>query len=722
MNYEQVFAKMPEEARHMVERQPWVQEALRRGLPLHAALTDADELARLLPLLSRAERCALELIVRGLGSEPFAPAALEQRLHGAMAGAAVRVGLAGLRARGIVAAFRKAWGDRLYALPEDGFAVWQAHLLPPLPLAEGGPEHAAQPQPELEPLELPAGANPRGMAQQLFHLLAACDRLALPLTAKGAPHQKQLAKLAERCALPAEPLAGCGLSHAFPDACGIGLAVLLDAAMRLGLLGRAAGRLVLRPAALGAWMARPYAQQMGRLYRLWRELQAPQPVWQQHAIALLERAGGAGWQPAAALAGWLAAQAAEPGADEAELVRGVRERWLVPLHALGWLELAQDSAGGLWYRWKQGLEPTAAQAICPPSTPPLPPPSGSGPYPPLTEPSTASPAPLPPVQPPPASAFAPAPAADDGPADAACRLYVQPDFELLLPPGVPLSVEWQVAAVAELQHSDELRVYRLTKTAFHSACERGASAPAVLALLSRWNRSGPQLPEAVERALREWDEQYGKVRFEEVTLLVCDSPEVAAAVAASERCRPYLGEAVGDRHFIVQRSAGAALHKQLRQMGWTPGTAAPEPPAGANLTGELAEAEPLDGLVYRRDTAALYEVDGRFEQPAELYPQLPDTPASWLKEYRSYHGSTRKELIRRAIEWQSWLKLRKSGEERLIAPCALVESRDGWLLVGRADEGEVRLDGEEWAELQLVLPGINDSADARQHPLFALWT
>ncbi|MCD1257924.1 helicase-associated domain-containing protein [Paenibacillus athensensis] len=814
MRYEQVLAKTPVAVRQLLEQQPWVEEARSRGLSLQEALTEAAELARLLSQLSQAERCTLALIVRRMGSEPFAPAALERQLDGATAGAAVRVGLAGLRARGVIVAFRKTWGERLYALPEDGFAVWQALLLPSLPLAgswgegrgqelgqgqeqeqerwweqergegrrreqrgkqglglergqgqepgrepglglergqgqgrepgpglergqgqergwepgaglergqgqergwepdpglgraqeqrgrEHGPVPDVVPESELELLELPAGANPRGMAQQLFHLLAEFDRLDVPLTAKGAPHKKALARLAERHALPAEPLAGCGLSHAFSDACGLGLAVLLDAAMRLGLLGRAAGRLVLRPAALGAWLSRPYAEQMGRLYGLWRAVQAPQPVWQQHAIALLERAGGAGWQPAAALGGWLAAYAAEPGADEAELVRGVRERWLTPLHALGWLELAQDSAGALWYRWKIGQEP-----------------------------SSAVPKPLQPalsdLDSPLSSAFdfaATAADAADIPADAACRLYVQPDFELLLPPGVPLSVEWQIAAMAELQHSDELRVYRLTQEAFHRACERGGSAEAALALLARWNRAGQALPEAVERALREWGEQYGKVRFQEVTLLVCDSPEMATALAASERCRPYLDEAVGERHFIVSRTALPALHKQLRLMGWTPGAASPPPSAQAMDEEKSMEAELLDGWVYGRDAAALYEVDGQFDGPADLYPQLPDIPVSWLKESRSYHGSTRKELIRRAIEWQSWLKVRRAGEERLITPRALLESREGWLLVGGSCDGEVRLNGEEWSELQLVLPGINESMEPGRHPLLAPWS
>ena len=55
-------------------------------------------------------------------------------------------------------------------------------------------------------------------------------------------------------------------------------------------------------------------------------------------------------------------------------------------------------------------------------------------------------------------------------------LYVQPDFEMLLPPDVSLRTEWDIAAFADLQTTDLVRTYRITKESFYRACEKGMSS------------------------------------------------------------------------------------------------------------------------------------------------------------------------------------------------------------------------------------------------------
>ena len=52
-------------------------------------------------------------------------------------------------------------------------------------------------------------------------------------------------------------------------------------------------------------------------------------------------------------------------------------------------------------------------------------------------------------------------------------LYVQPDFEMILPPDVSLRTEWDIAAFADLQTTDLVRTYLITKESFYRAWERG---------------------------------------------------------------------------------------------------------------------------------------------------------------------------------------------------------------------------------------------------------
>jgi hypothetical protein len=91
-----------------------------------------------------------------------------------------------------------------------------------------------------------------------------------------------------------------------------------------------------------------------------------------------------------------------------------------------------------------------------------------------------------------------------------------------------------------------------------------------------------------------------------------------------------------------------------------------------------------------------------------MYPHLQDIPPLWLKEFREYHGSTRKDMIRKAIEWKSYLKLRKEGIERQIMPQSLREDNNGWMLLGMENAQDILLRSEDWNEMKLILPGIND--------------
>ncbi|UJF35264.1 hypothetical protein [Paenibacillus hexagrammi] len=114
------------------------------------------------------------------------------------------------------------------------------------------------------------------------------------------------------------------------------------------------------------------------------------------------------------------------------------------------------------------------------------------------------------------------------------------------------------------------------------------------------------------------------------------------------------------------------------------------------------------GMFYTRDHIQLYEIDTAWPDHRELYPDLEEIPSGWLKDCREYHAATRKDMIRKAIEWKSFIKLREEGRERLIVPKALYEERTGWSLIGFENHKEVTLAGDAWEQMQIVLPGIND--------------
>ncbi|MFC5453136.1 helicase-associated domain-containing protein [Paenibacillus aestuarii] len=672
MKYEHIFHKMPQALQARIAAQPWCQAWTGQGLPLIRILTHHKYLAQLVPTMTMAELKTLRLLISAFGCEPFHREALEKYGLARMAGAEIAVGLTGLRRLGIIAALRKSWGEPLYVLPEDAFSVWQELLLPDVQLQTLDAEDN-----DLDPLETP-GMSARGLAQLLFHFLLACSQQdSLPLTSKGTLHKKQIQKLSKHPVLPQGSFQETGLTYAFRDIYEPDVAILLEMSMQLGILLHDGDRYVLDHHALHTWLSQTYEKQQLGLYAIWRQLYMPAPATLMHGIAVLERCPAACWCKVAdvAAAASLLSFVQEPEDGATALMR----QWIQPLHAFRWLELATDHDGQIWVKWLipvgsgnaheelaelEGLEELAKR---------------------------------------------------EEPAEGPC-LYVQPDFEVLLAPHASLYGEWQIAAFAVLQSSDLMRTYRITKESFHRAVENGSSSERILHVLQK--NAYYEVPEHVQTTLQQWDQQSGKLQIAEVLLLRCESAEVADALARHEACGQLLQERIGAAHFTIRPEHLHSLSKCLEQMGYQPrfldaglkakakaSTAAAEKPRNPQAHQAPGTAQ---GLFYTRDTVQLYEMDPVWPEWEELYPAMKDVPALWLREFRDYHGSTRKEMIRKAIEWKSLLQLRSEGRNRTIIPRAIYEERSGWVFVGMEEHQEVTLRSDDWAEMKLILPGVND--------------
>ncbi|WP_171686082.1 helicase-associated domain-containing protein [Paenibacillus planticolens] len=669
MRYETVVHRMPEDLKKLISSQTWCASYMKDGVSLSDLLTDRKYLIRLLSHLSVDEKNTLRLILAAFGCESFTREALEKQAGLRMAGAQVAIGLLGLRRTGVIAAFRKAWGEQLFVLPEDAFASWQELLFPSVQLATVEDESALA--------LLPAGAihvsgdeqdaapvHPRGLAQQLFHFLAACSQqLSLPLTNKGTLHKKQLAKLTQHISLPNDLLRSSGITYAFRDQYDDGTVLMLELAIRMGFLTGNGEQLFFKKKACMNWLEGAYERQQAQLYSVWRQLLLPAPVWLQHGITWMEKTEAGQWYGIDdILRGILACCSRGAQANEAESLRqAFLNSWILPLSLFRFVELAADANGGVWFRWLFS-------------------PGGEDEFGASRASSVESQAKAP-------------------------SFYVQPDFEILLLPDAGLRTEWDIAAFADLQQTDHVRTYCLTKESFYRAWEQGQSSEEIIRILQE--KAYYEVPEPVIQTMRQWGEQAGKVHIEEVTLLRCRSNEIADALLRNEKCQPFLKERVGGADFIVPKDQLSQLAKCLENMGYNPKSSrkeADDPAAESdNFLGNQTQ-----GLCYSRDSIQLYEMDSELPEQGDLYPDMESIPVSWLQDFRSYHGSTRKDMIRKAIEWKSCLQLRKEGQSRVIIPRILREERSGWILEGLEEHKEIALSGDDWEEMKLILPGIND--------------
>lgn len=353
MRYEHVFTKMPQALREVITGQEWCRSMLQQGVKIHTLLTEKGYLEKLFQRMSMAERHTIHLIIAAFGCEPFTKDALENQAAVRMAGAEVAVGLTGLRKYGVIATFRKAWGEQLFVLPEDSFGAWQSLLYPDICIRTLGEDTDL----ELRESEM---ANPRGLVQQLFHFLAACfQQPALPLTNKGTLHKKQLQKLSEHLVLPRDTLQATGLSYAFRDIYDVGIAVLLEMAIRLKILVNIGDRFVCRQTALFDWLAHSYGEQQSQLYNIWRQLHLPVSAWLYHGISLMDRVSSGEWYCLDDVVIWIKRCSIDKNLkDESSIHKALMQQWIEPLCVFRWLEHAVDPQGNSWFRWMISVDST----------------------------------------------------------------------------------------------------------------------------------------------------------------------------------------------------------------------------------------------------------------------------------------------------------------------------------------------------------------------------
>ena len=287
---------------------------------------------------------------------------------------------------------------------------------------------------------------------------------------------------------------------------------------------------------------------------------------------------------------------------------------------------------------------------------------------------------------------------------------VQPDGEIIVTPDVCLAARWTLERTTERIAADALFIYRLSRDACAKAVDAGYSRQALIDFLE--NGSEEPLPSQVTDALNDWYARLGRTRFEDVLLLRTDSPAIAKLLLEDPELAARKPELVGDRDFIIDAGARKAIEARLSKLGYPPVAAKHHKlqDAAANTGREHKET----GWIYRPYTLSYYEADPSMPELEELFPGVLDIPSAWVREPRAYHASTREEIVRRAIGWQTSLLVRREGETKHFVPSALERQGDGFRAIGhwRGGAGEprelVEVSGYDLAEIMIYLPSMEE--------------
>ncbi|ANE47459.1 hypothetical protein SY83_15555 [Paenibacillus swuensis] len=634
--------------------------------------------------MSKMEKAALLRIFLAAGTAPFewkglSRYTLNQNSESegtdgpvpALPASELQVGLIYLRQKGVLFTFRKTWGEHVYVIPSDTAANWFQHIIDEF---AGGTRNVLA----AESAITTEHEAKRGLVFEVFHLLTFAARHELALTQKGTMHKRFVQKLAEKIQLDSRILSGLGFQYAYQDAYPASVAVVLDTALRAGLLTQSPDRFTLQTEELHRWLLRPVSEHQTELYRQFADLYRPAEIHLQLAALLLEMRAAGEWFPLVTVIHILQRLGVvhdSSSSDTEEHIDVLIKSWILPLTELGFAHLGKDSEQGWVFRWaiQTLIHPTLVEEDI------------EFPLDPRTE-----------------------------------GIFVQPDFEVIVPPTVPLSIRWELECFTEPLRTDQVMVYRITKDSVFQAFEQGRSAEELEAFLNKNALYG--VPDHVSLILEEWKQQWGRVYFSEVTLLRCRDERTASELVAQAALSKYIVAPIGPRDFIVHKDKMPELTSYLEKAGLHPRKGLVDP-QGENTEGlypkydeqaalrnEEADAEERKpkGIVYSKTSVQYYDVETKLPGLEEAYPQLQEIPALWLQEFRTYHGSTKKEILAQAVSFRAIVKLREGEVEGTFIPLAIQDQRSGWSVSGYRAGSLVSLNADEIQELMLILPGVNE--------------
>ena len=150
------------------------------------------------------------------------------------------------------------------------------------------------------------------------------------------------------------------------------------------------------------------------------------------------------------------------------------------------------------------------------------------------------------------------------------ELFVQPNFEVLVPRELDLNLRFQLEHFAELVSVDQMLTYRIGRDSVYRAAERGMKSEEILSFLETYSKV--PLPQNLRYSISDWAGRYGEIQFRNAFLLCTETPELADELKASQTFAPFIRGELSPSALIVHREAYPTLVERLQEAGYFPRT------------------------------------------------------------------------------------------------------------------------------------------------------
>lgn len=566
-------------------------------------MADTMSLGRLLPK----ERSVLHHIWRRFAGQGFDEDKLRSFRFPRLSGVEAQLAFVSLRQQGWVRAVKQGWGERLYFIPFDKLQILQEGF-GPVEALERGPISAASVRLQQEARS--------GIAIDMFNVLVYMAKNRVSLTAKGILHKKCIQKLGGEIALTPYDVEGLALHYDHAEAYPPHVAMVLDLLFAFGLVVAEQGELKLNRAALRHWLmlSREAMERAVLLHMM--ESYIPNSAEFQHwtwRICHSSLSGGV-WYRARQMPAAVSEPLEGAASTGKELLPEEAASWLRLLTGCGYTDSGIDDDGQFLFRWR-----VAPSSLL----------NGSA-----------------------------------GAGTGSSGLFIQPDYEILIPPDVPNSVKFQAACCTERVSDDVMTVYRLTRDSVMQAAKAGMEPEGIAAFLTKYAAAG--MPENVHAALFQWGKEMDRAGLNEPLRYAEAPPEEGAELAGPD----------GDDRYPMQ---------------WG------------------NRSRPSCGLIRPARGELALEPDDTLPDPLSIIPDLSRIPVMWTRDWRSYHGSTAKQMMEQALELSAKLEIAVDGSRMEFIPFQIL--RQPWKISGALYDPDsdktgavVELGEGEWREMRLVIP------------------
>ncbi|MGQ8874032.1 hypothetical protein [Paenibacillus sp. TSA_86.1] len=533
-----------------------------------------------------------------------------------LSGAEAELAFAMLRRKQWIKSVYKSWGERSFYIPKRYLAI--------LTLTYSS-RIGCVVEPVVGSVRHVIKEGKPHIAGELLHLLAWIQREGLPLTGKGTIHKRNIFKLSALTILSQDDFEDLGITYDHKDLYPVHVVILLDLLLCLHLIQKTDRGFEIREDMFQQWIKLSWTAMHDEIFHVCMDRYGVARSDLQHfryQLALLAPGKNQ----------WCRVLKWEENA-------GARS-WLYALAGWGFCEVGEDENGGLAFRWlihpreflikeREWVNQTDLM---------------------IEQEERAS-----------------------------SQFYVQPDFEVMVPPDVSAEVCWRLELYSERITRDQMSIYRLCRERMETAIASGVKWESIADFLESHGQG--DLPGHVLAALKNWAREGEVIPDHKLIPPLASDAENPDNPAKPEKQKGENSEQVSPSLFYNPETPG------LIQIHYTPG-----------MTGDGENI----------DSDWDHDVSGK----AAWNKRKADVPETWHRDWRRYHMSTARQIAAQAIEWQVKLGIRE-GEETFVLIPHQVEGREQWTLEGwcilNSDEHTARTEWRtfipnRWDTMRLLLP------------------